>query len=260
VRSTWVFFQKEILELVRTYKLAWIPVVFILLGFMQPITTYYMPDILSASGDVPPALLESYEMPSAAATMAQALGQYGTVGLLVLVLAVMNSLSGERYSGTAELVQVKPISSLSIVFAKWSAYLILLIVCLGLGSAAAAYYTEQLIGTLSWGLVMSAAGLYGLWLLCMVSLTLLFSACLRGPVAAFMTLLSSAGLTLLHSLLPSWLDWTPASLPSLSAALLTGGNGSIGSSLIGPFLSAGVLIVICIGGASLRIQQNKLAS
>jgi len=260
MRGAWVFFQKEMLEMVRSYKLAWIPVVFIILGLMQPLVTYYMPDILSASGDVPPAVLESYEMPGAAATMAEALGQYGTIGLLVLVLAVMNSLSGERYSGTAELVQVKPISSLSIVFAKWAGYLILLVVCLGLGSAAAAYYTEQLIGDLSWSLVMSAAGLYGLWLLCMISLALLFSACLRGPVAAFLTLLSGAGLTLLHTLFPSWLDWTPASLPGLSATLLTDGSNNIGSSLIGPFLSAGVLIVICIGGASLRIQENKLAS
>ncbi|WP_410512336.1 ABC transporter permease subunit [Paenibacillus sp. BR2-3] len=260
MRSAWVYFQKEMREMARSYKLAWIPVVFIILGIMQPLVTYYMPEILGASGDVPPALLETYEMPGAAVTMAEALGQYGTIGLLVLVLAAMNSLSGERYSGTAELVQVRPISPMAIIFAKWSAYLTLLALCLGLGAAAAAYYTEQLIGVLSWNNVLSATGLYGLWLLCIVSLTLLFSACLRGPVAAFMALLSGAGLTLFNSLLPLWMDWTPASLQGLSAVLLTEGSASIGTALVGPLLSAGVLIVFCIAGAALSIKRNKLAN
>ena len=260
MRNMWIFCQKEMLELVRSYKLAWIPVVFILLGVMQPVATYYMPEILQASGNVPPALLESYEMPSAAATMAQAIGQYGTMGLLVLVLAAMNSLSGERYSGTVELVLVRPISIGAIVFAKWLAQLVLLVICLGLGAAAAAYYTEQLIGELSWKFVLYSAGLYGLWLLCIQSLTLLFSAFLRGPVAAFMALLSAAGLSLFHSLLPSWFEWTPASLPGYSTKLLTDGTNNLGPALIGSLVTAGVFAILCMVGASLLTGRKKLMS
>lgn len=260
MKNMWVFCQKEILELIRSYKLAWIPVVFIILGVMQPLVTYYMPEILKASGNVPPGLLEAYEMPSAAATMTQALGQYGTMGLLVLVLAAMNSLSGERYSGTAELVLVRPVSIVSIVFAKWLAQLILLIFCLGLGAAAAAYYTEQLIGGLSWKLVISAAGLYGLWLLCIQSLTLLFSSFLRGPVAAFMSLIAAAGLSLFHTLLPNGFEWTPARLPAYSAGVLAEGSNKLGATYAGSLVSAGVLIIFCIIGASLATGRKKLAS
>lgn len=106
MRSAWVLYRKEMLEMARSYKLIWIPVVFILLGIMQPLTTYYLPEILKASGDVPPGLLEGYEIPSAAAVMAQSLGQYGTIGMLVLALGAMNVLAGERYSGTMELILV----------------------------------------------------------------------------------------------------------------------------------------------------------
>ena len=260
MRRVWIFGQKEMLELIRSYKLAWIPVVFIILGIMQPLSTYYMPQILEASGNVPPALLESYEMPSAAATMAQALGQYGTMGLLVLVLAGMNTLAGERFSGTAELILVRPVSVFTIVTAKWIAQLLLLIVCLGLGAAAAGYYTEQLIGDLSWKLLLSSAGLYGLWLLCIQSLTLLFSAFLRGPVAAFMALLSAAVLSIVYSFLPSWFEWTPAGLPSYSAKVLTETEGALGAGLIGPLVSAGVLILLCITGAALVTGRKNLIS
>lgn len=135
MRSAWVLYRKEMLEMARSYKLIWIPVVFILLGIMQPLTTYYLPEILKASGDVPPGLLEGYEIPSAAAVMAQSLGQYGTIGMLVLALGAMNVLAGERYSGTMELILVRPVSPAAIVFAKWAAQLTLLIVALGLGAA-----------------------------------------------------------------------------------------------------------------------------
>jgi len=258
MRNAWVLFHKEMLEMLRSYKLAWIPVVFIMLGIMQPLSTYYLPEILAASGDLPPGLLDAYEMPGAAATMAQALGQYGTIGLLILVLAAMNSLSGERISGTAELIRVRPVSSLAVVAAKWGALLVLLVFCLGPGAAAAAYYTEQLIGDLSWSAVLGAAGLYGLWLMCILSLTLLFSAFLRAPAAAFLSLASAAALSLLNSMLPKWLEWTPAGLPGLSSSLLVEGEGAHALSLTGPLISAAVLIFLCIGCASVLTGRNKL--
>ncbi|OKP86263.1 hypothetical protein A3844_14450 [Paenibacillus helianthi] len=254
MRKVWTLYHKEMLEALRSYKLIWVPVVFMILGIMQPLTTYYMPEILKASGNVPPGMLEGYEMPGAAVVMAQTLGQYGTIGMLILVLGVMNSLAGERSGGTIEMLMVKPVAPAAIVSAKWAAQLTTLIVALGLGVAGAAYYTEQLMGPLSWGRLCAGAGLYGLWLLCAVSLTLLFSAWLRGPAAAFLGLGSAAAMSLAHSLLPSQLGWTPAALTAQSAAIITEGRGGTW----GPACSAGVLIVVCLAAASLLIRRNKL--
>ncbi|WP_379162991.1 ABC transporter permease [Paenibacillus sp. sgz5001063] len=254
MRRLWTLYQKELLEALRSYKLIWVPVVFIILGIMQPLTTYYMPEILKASGNVPPGMLESYEMPGAAVVMAQTLGQYGTIGMLILVLGVMNSLAGERSGGTLEMLLVKPVTPVTIVSAKWAAQLTTLMISLGLGVAGAAYYTEQLIGALSWSRLWAGAGLYGLWLLCAVSLTLLFSAWLRGPAAAFLGLGAAAAMTLAHSLLPSQLGWTPAALSAQSALIIT--EGSFGAWW--PAFSAGILIVVCITAASLLMGRNKL--
>jgi ABC-2 type transport system permease protein len=92
-----------------------------------------------------------------------------------------------------------------------------------------------------------------LWLLCAVSLTLLFSAWLRGPAAAFLALLLAAGMSLVYSLLPSKAAWTPGALPGMSAGVLA--EGGIAG---GPIISAVVLIIICIAGASLLVGRNKL--
>ncbi|MFC3749870.1 ABC transporter permease subunit [Paenibacillus sp. GCM10012306] len=257
MRNTWIVYQKEMLEAVRTYKLIWIPVVFILLGAMQPIITYYMPDILQASNNVPQGILEGYVMPGAGAVMSQALGQYSTIGILVLVLAAMNSLSGERYNGSVELVLSRPLSPTGFVIAKWIGLFTLLLLALGLGVASALYYTEQLIGTLPWMDVVAATALYGLWLLCALSLTLLFSAFLRASAAAFLSLLSSAGMALANSLMPSWFDWTPAALPGLSTQLLSAGRKATTVDL-SPCLSAVLLILLCFAGASILMGRNKL--
>ena len=251
--KVWTLYRKEMLEAVRSYKLIWIPVVFIILGIMQPLVTFYMADILASSSNVPAGFMESYKMPGASEVMAQALGQYGTIGLLILALGTMNSLAGERSGGTVELLLAKPVSPAAIVAAKWTAHLTVLIIALGLGAAGAAYYTVQLMGPLSWNTVAAATGLYGLWLLCTVSLTLLLSAWLRGPAAAFLALLLAAGMSVSYSLLPSRLEWMPAALPGMSAKVLTSGGIAVG-----PVVSAAVLILICIAGASLLAGRNKL--
>jgi ABC-2 type transport system permease protein len=82
----------------------------------------------------------------------------------------------------------------------------------------------------------------------------LFSAFLRPPVAAFLALALMAGLSLGLSLLPTWFDWTPAGLSGLSAGILTDGEGF----RTGPYLSAGMLIIICLAGASLLTRKNNL--
>ncbi|NJJ42231.1 ABC transporter permease subunit [Paenibacillus apii] len=257
MRNALIFYRKEMLEAVRSYKLLWIPVVFIILGMMQPISAYYMPEILRMSGDVPAGMLELYKMPGAGEVMANSIGQYGTVGLLVLALSAMNSFAGEREGGAAELVLARPLTPFAAASAKWLAQLSLLALSLGLGAACAGYYTVRLIGSLPWSGVLAASALYGLWLMCAVSLTLLFSACLRAPAAAFLSLAAAAALVLLHSLLPRQLNWSPAALPQLSAQALTQQAVSPANWTF-PVLSGITLIVLCFLGASVLFGRHKL--
>jgi len=66
MRSTWIFYRKEMLDMSRSFKLIWIPIVFAILGITQPIISVFMPEILEMSGGVPPEMLSLYETPSSA--------------------------------------------------------------------------------------------------------------------------------------------------------------------------------------------------
>lgn len=204
---------KELLELVRSMKLIWVPLVFVALGIMQPVSLYYMPIILEKAGNLPEGAIIEIPPPEAAQVMADTLSQFGVLGLLVLVLVFMGIVSGERGSGTASLILVKPVSVASFLGAKWSSMLLLAWLSLLSGYAAAWYYTTLLIGPFSFEAFVRSAAVYGLWMAFGMSATLLFSTLLRSAAAAaFSTLGLLAALTLAAGLLPRYAGWSPGAL------------------------------------------------
>ncbi|MBP3965474.1 ABC transporter permease [Paenibacillus lignilyticus] len=212
-----VLFGKEWTELIRSYKLVWVPLVYILFGAMQPVSTYFLPDILAHAGNLPEGALISIPQPSASEVMAQTLQQFNTIGLLVLALSVMGSISAERTNGVTAMILVKPISYLSFVSAKWAAMLVLVTLAFAGGFGAAWYYTAALFETVDWQRSLYAYLLFLLWLSFAGSLTLLFSALLRsGAAAAACALGTAAVLALTASAFPHALAASPGMLPKFA--------------------------------------------
>jgi ABC-2 type transport system permease protein len=223
--SSWtkwqVLFGKEWLEMVRNYKLVWVPIVFILLGVMQPVTSYFLPEILASAGSLPEGAVIEIPLPSGAEVLSQTLQQYNTLGLLIVALSFMTAISSERSSGTAALMLVKPISRGAFVTSKWAAMAALILVSFALGYLGAWYYTILLIGPVESGLVFGSLLIYGLWLIFIGTLTLLFSALFKsGAPAAFAALGLAAALTIASSLWRDLLAWSPSLLAGRAYSLL----------------------------------------
>ncbi|UNK17779.1 ABC transporter permease [Paenibacillus sp. N3/727] len=254
MRGLWICYKKEMLEIIRSYKFIWVPVVFLLLGIMQPISTYYMPEILSMSANMPEEALALFKMPAPSEVVVQTLSQYSLIGLLVLVLAGMNTVAGERISGTGELLLARSISPAAMITAKWGALMTLLVISFGLGLAGSAYYTAELIGPLEWSRIAASGGLYTLWLGGILSLVLPLGAVLKGPAAAFISLAVAALLSLLSGLFPSQMKWSPGRLSSLAAEWLIGGAGSA----YVPAAFAIMIMLLSIAVAALLLRRNTL--
>lgn len=204
---------KELLELARSMKLLWVPLVFVALGIMQPVSLYYMPIILEHAGNLPEGAVIEIPTPAAGKVMADTLSQFGVLGLLVLVLVFMGTVSGERGSGTASMILVKPVSIAGFLVSKWTAMLLLACLSLLAGYAAAWYYTELLIGSFAAEAFAASFALYSLWLAFAMTVTLMFSSLLRSAAgAAFCSLGFLAALSLAANLLPQYVGWTPGAL------------------------------------------------
>lgn len=96
-----VLLKKEWRENFRNYKVFWIPIVFILFGIIEPMTNYFMPQILDSVGNLPDGAVIEIPPPEPEEILVAVMGQYQLIGILVLVLAYMGSVAGERKNGTA---------------------------------------------------------------------------------------------------------------------------------------------------------------
>lgn len=258
-----ILFRKEWLEIIRSYKIVWLPISFIVLGASQPIATYFMPDILSSAGNLPEGTMISIPTPKPFEVMAGTLQQFGVIGLLLIALSNMSALSLERSSGTAAMILVKPVSFVSFVTAKWAAILSLSMLSFLFGYSAAWYYTVALFASVSWLEVLLSALLFALWLGFVGTLALMFSSLIRSAAAAaFSALASAALLSIVSSTLPFKQVWNPGQLPSLAAESLDAAqhlNSNILSTWVTAAVTAAVIVMaLVVTTGSMRSRPSDV--
>lgn len=239
--------KKELLESARNFKWMWIPLVFLLIGLMNPITSYFMPQILEASGITPEAA-QLIPVPSSTEIMVKSLSQFGTLGLLVLALSFMGIVAAERQSGSAVMVLVKPVSHAQYILAKWSAMTLLTFSSFGIGYLGAWYYTNLLFADVTLSAVGGSFLVYVLWLIFVNTMTLLFSCLLKSQAGtAFVALAIATVLSLLAGLLETFMGWSPGRLTSEAGSILMTGHAT--NDLGVAMVVTAVLIVSLLWGA-----------
>ncbi|NMD69987.1 ABC transporter permease [Bacillus sp. DNRA2] len=229
-------FQKENLEMRRNFKWLWFPISFVLLGVSEPLSVYYMPQLIDALGGMPEGTVIEIPTPTAPEILYQSISQYDTIGLLIIVLASMGIISAERKSGVAELILVKPVSYFAYISAKWAAALVLVWTSLFLGLIASWYYVMILFETVPMIDLLSTFAIYGLWLSFVLTLTIFFNALFKSPgVVGFTSMATLIVLSIISGSLSQWLDWSPALLSGYSSVVLVSGElpeGSIGAIIL----------------------------
>ncbi|MCA1035511.1 MULTISPECIES: ABC transporter permease [Bacillus] len=250
-----VLYRKEMLEMARNYKILWIPIVFILLGVMQPVSSYYMPEILDTFGGLPEGTILEMPVPTGGEVLMAVLSNYGMLGVLILVLSAMGVVSAERQSGAAGMVMIKPVPYSSYILSKWAGLLTITLLSLFIGYAASWYYTKILIETVAVGQVFQSAAIYSIWLIFIVTLTLFFSTVMKGNAsAAFLTILVAFGLSTVTSFLEKYMKWSPAAMTEHTGQVLL--SGELDSSFL-PALITTIAIIIVILISSIQIFKQK---
>ncbi|MDZ5710577.1 ABC transporter permease subunit [Jeotgalibacillus haloalkalitolerans] len=212
-----VLFKKEMLEMVRSFKWIWMPLVFIALGIMQPLTSYYLPDILEEFGGLPEGAVFEIPLPGSEQVFAETLGQFSQIGVFVIVLALMGSLAGERSSGTAVMILAKPVSHASYFLAKWLAGTLIAFISYLAGAGAALYYIYLLFDPIAFQQLLLSSFFYLMWLIFTVTLVLFLSTFLkRSAAVAGAALVILILLALASSIFVEPMMWTPGHLLALS--------------------------------------------
>lgn len=247
--TMFVLLRKELTEHSRTYKFLSVVVVFLVVGFSTPVLLVYMPEIVELSGD--DVVIEIPEF-TATDIVRSYLDTLGQLGLVIVILITMGSIAAERERGTAEMVLSKPVGTGSFVLAKFLGLAIVLIAGLLAGALGCYTYTTVLLGSPGPMAFTTANMLVALYLLAVMSVTLLFSAIVRSQIVAGILALAVviaaailASLSILEPYLPvSMMHW---------AMELPAGTGD--SRWVGLAISMGIVAVGSIG--AWRVLQRK---
>ncbi|SER58215.1 ABC-2 type transport system permease protein [Gracilibacillus ureilyticus] len=206
-------FSKELLEDWRSYKWIWVPLVFILLCIMDPLSSYYLPQILEAVGGLPDGTV--IEMPETLPEEAlmMSLAQLSMIGVMIIAAITMGVIAGERKSGVAELVLVKPIPYLTYITAKWAAKLLLIFSSYLLGMLASWYYVNLLFGEISFLKFMGVFFFYFIWLAFVTTLSVFYNTTVKVPgLVISYTLLTLIVMSVLYKIFAHIMPWFPNSI------------------------------------------------
>lgn len=219
-----VLFQKEWRENVRNYKILWIPLVFILFAILEPVTQYFLPQLLDSLGNLPDGAVIEFPEPSPGEILANIIGQYQFIGLLVLILAYMGAVAGERRSGTATLLYVRPLSYGAYYMSKWVAANLIAVGSVLFGLLAGYYYTALFFGQVEIGSFLQFAGTYCLWIILVVTVILTASAWMpNGGLAAAVSFVLLLFMQLVDGLLGAYWTVSPFKVPTYAAQWLWAG-------------------------------------
>ena len=94
-------FNKEMMENWRNKKWIWVPLVLILLAILDPISNYYLPQIIEVVGGLPDGAIINLPEFAPADVVMMSLSQLSSLGVLVIVLMAMGTIASERKSGVS---------------------------------------------------------------------------------------------------------------------------------------------------------------
>ncbi|MEK5330441.1 ABC transporter permease [Lysinibacillus sp. FSL W8-0992] len=217
-----VLLQKEFRDAWRSRKFLWIPLVFALLGMSEPLTNYYIKDILKAVGNMP----EGFEMlmPELvpADLILSTISQFQLIGLLVLMASFVGSISKERSNGLATLLYVRPISFGAFFISKFLVVSTVGFVSIVAGFTASVYYTVVLYGTFEIGTLLASVCTYFIWLLFVLAATLMMSAMFKTVVATTCAFILIFVGQIIDGLVGTFWTISPWKLPLYGVQLIRG--------------------------------------
>lgn len=181
-----------------------------------------LPDILANSTGLPKGTVINIPTPSAPEVLSTAISKFNSLGTFALILVVMGTIVGEKASGVASMVFVKPVSRAKYYLAKAITYYTLTIGSMLIGMGITAYYTELLFGKLDWAHVWLGTFMYIPNLLLVVTTTLCASSFFNNAVGAVFTVPQFLG---------KFLDMvSPGGLPN--AAMMIQENSTLAEAAI----------------------------
>lgn len=173
-----VLMKKEFVQMVREFKVYWLPLVFIFLGITQPVVSHYLPSILKTLGGaqgitIDPSMAAQQGGEVLASTLA---AQFDQLGVIIIAISMMGIVQTDKANGMLAFILTRPVTVVSYIGGKIIANYIIVACSVALGYLISYVYVNLLFTNVNFVDAIIAVLFYLLWVLMMVSFTSMISA------------------------------------------------------------------------------------
>lgn len=247
------FLRKEVLEVLRTWRMWVLPGMMLFIALTSPIIAKSTPAMLESMTSSQPGVRIEIPDPTYLDSYGQWIKNLQQMVLIALLLTSAGLIANERSSGTAILVLTKPLSRASMVIAKFIVQVALLAAATAVGTALCWVTTYLVFGEGPAGRLVSASAV---WLGFAIVLTALMVA-----LSARVNALAAGGLGILGffvvSVLTLWgpaVRYSPVGLFAAPSDLLAGST----VALAWPLATAVALVIALLGLGMVLFERAEL--
>jgi len=207
---------KEIVEAWRTYRLAVLCGLFVVIGIAVPLIVRFLPRLLRLFGTTGELGLGELGVADVVDLLVR---NVTLVGAIAAILLTMGTIADERRRGTLDLLLSRPVSRAAVIWAKFVALGMVFGLAIGLAVAGSWLYSALFFApqaALPWGQLGAI-----LWLsvMCHVAVTLLGSVVAATPLGAGIVGLGFVAAMALASSVGSLARFLPAGLGEVARAV-----------------------------------------
>ena len=253
MRGFSAFLKKELVEIVRTWRIWVLPGILLFFALTGPIIAIMTPQLLESVGTQPGVVIQIPDPTYVDAYLqwTKNLQQMVTFAVIIIFGGIISS---ERKAGTAILVLTKPLSRTAFVLAKYVSSAILLTASVVVGTALTWGMTYAVFGEAPATTLAQATGAWLAWGLMLLAIMTVLSVALNSQAGAAG---AGLGVFLVLGIAGLWgpaLDYSAAGLIGAPTEIVMGQGGE----LLWPILAAGLKGALALAGAAWLFSHKEL--
>jgi ABC-2 type transport system permease protein len=221
-----VLTKKEFVQMVRDFKVIWLPIVFLFLGITQPIVTYYLPSILeSLGGGTGITIDSSVTAQEGGKVLATTLGsQFDQLGIMIIVISMMGIIQTDKSNGMLAFILTRPVTVISYIGGKIVSNYLIVAFSVTIGYLSSFLYVNYLFEDVPFLDMIAALMFYLVWVLYIVSFTTMISTIFHSQgIIALISIVYLLGCRIIVGLNPAIDYVNPASMSKHAMeSLITG--------------------------------------
>lgn len=208
-----VLVKKEWKQFFKEWKVIWLPMVFILLGIMQPIAVYYLPFLMDLVGEEEGVTIDlsAMEQTSSEIFAGTLSSQFDQLGLIVIAVSIMGMIQIDKKDGMLDIILTKPVGVKNYVLSKYTSYWLLVLFSIAIGYLTSYGYTVFLFESIPIQNVLLGFVYYALWIAFIVAFVLLMSSIVKQTA---LLAIGSIGILFILRAMNGWNDLIDLILPS----------------------------------------------